>query len=631
MPDGHAGPRLRGRRLECEALDRLLAGVRAGQSQVLVLRGEAGVGKTALLDYVQERSSGCRVARAAGVESEMELAFAGLHQLCAPMLGTPGRTCPNRSTPRSARRSACVAGRRPIGSSSVWRCSGCCRRWPASSRSSAWSTTPSGSIGPRRRRSPSRRAGSWPSRWRWCSWCGSPATSTTLAGLPEMVVRGLRDGDARALLDAVTPGRLDERVRDRIIAETRGNPLALLELPRGLSAAELAGGFGRPDAQPLASRIEQSFMRRLESLPAATQTLLLTAASEPVGDVTLLWRAAEELGIGPGCRRPGRDRRADRAGRAGAVPSSAGARRGLPGGDGARPPGGAPRAGRGDRSRRPTPTAGPGTGPTRRQGPDEEVAAELERSAPRAQARGGVAAAAAFLERATELTADPGPAGTAGARGRPGEARRRLARRRIGAGGDRGAVPARRARPRQAGPAAGTDRVRPPARERRPAAAVRGGEAPRAPRRRAGARDVPRGARGGDLRRSPRQRARAWWRWPRPPGRRRPRRRAGVAAAAGGRPAPRRRGVPLHRGLRRGGPSPPACAGGRPAGGGHPLVLAGLPHRVGAVGRRDLGGAGRPPGPDRPRDRRPRRPAPRAHLPLGHAPARRRVRRHRRR
>jgi hypothetical protein len=117
-------------------------------------------------------------------------------------------------------------------------------------------------------------------------------------GLPELMVEGLADGDARALLGSVIAGRLDERVRDRIVAETRGNPLALLELPRGLTAAELAGGFGLPDALALSGRIEESFRRRLEALPAATRRLLLVAAAEPVGEPLLVWRAAERLGIG---------------------------------------------------------------------------------------------------------------------------------------------------------------------------------------------------------------------------------------------------------------------------------------------------------------------------------------------
>jgi hypothetical protein len=233
-----------------------------------------------------------------------------------------------------------------------------------------------------------------------------PSDHEALVGLPEMVVEGLRDGDARALLAAAVPGLLDDRVRDRIIAETRGNPLALLELPRGLTAAELAGGFGRPDARPLASRIEQTFLRRLESLPAPTQTLLLVAAAEPLGDVTMLWRAAGRLGIGAEGAAP-----AEAAGlielgarvrfrhplvraaayRAATVPARREAHRAL------------------------AEVTDPEVDPDRRAwhranaalGPDEDVAVELERSAARAQGRGGVAAAAAFLERATELTADP--------------------------------------------------------------------------------------------------------------------------------------------------------------------------------------------------------------------------------
>ena len=152
-----------------------------------------------------------------------------------------------------------------------------------------------------------------------------PADELELGNIPVMVVGGLNDSDARALLDSVVPGRLDERVRDRIVAETRGNPLALLELPLGLTAAELAGGFGLPGARPLASVIEQSFLRRVQSLPLETQRLLLAAAAEPMGDVPLLWRAAERLGIGDGAAAPAEAARSDRARRPGAVPSPVGA------------------------------------------------------------------------------------------------------------------------------------------------------------------------------------------------------------------------------------------------------------------------------------------------------------------
>jgi DNA-binding CsgD family transcriptional regulator len=405
MPDGRAGPGLRGRRHECEALDRLLAGVRAEQSQVLVLRGEAGVGKTALLHYLQERASGCRIARAAGVESEMELAFAGLHQLCAPLLGgVADLPDPQRAAIGTA--FGLAAGEAPdrflVGLALLGLLSEVAEEQPLVCLVDDAQWLDRASV----------QALAFAARRLLVESVAlvlvvrEPSDEQELAGLPELLVRGLRDGDARSLLDSATPGRLDERVRDRIIAETRGNPLALLELPRGLTAAELAGGFGRPDARPLASRIEQSFLRRLQSLPMATQTLLLTAAAEPVGDVTLLWNAAERLRIGADAAAP-----AEAAGlieigarvrfrhplvraaayRAATVPDRREAHRAL------------------------AEATDPESDPDRRAwhrahaavGPDEEVAGELERSAARAQARGGVAAAAAFLERATELTADP--------------------------------------------------------------------------------------------------------------------------------------------------------------------------------------------------------------------------------
>ena len=121
--------------------------------------------------------------------------------------------------------------------------------------------------------------------------------SDLFTGLPGLVVEGLRAADARSLLASVIPGRLDEGVADELLAETRGNPLALLELPRGLTAAQLAGGFALPGALSLSGRIEESFVNRLEGLPPETQRLLLAAAAEPLGDRALLGRAAERLGV----------------------------------------------------------------------------------------------------------------------------------------------------------------------------------------------------------------------------------------------------------------------------------------------------------------------------------------------
>lgn len=233
-----------------------------------------------------------------------------------------------------------------------------------------------------------------------------PGEEVELGNLPVMVVGGLNDSDARALLDSVVPGRLDERVRDRIVAESRGNPLALLELPRGLTAAELAGGFGRPDARPLASVIEQSFLRRVQSLPLETQRLLLAAAAEPVGDVPLLWRAAERLGIGDGAAAP--------AVAAGLIELGVRVlfRHPLVRSATYRA---ATSSQRQEIHRALAEVTDAQADPDRRAWhrahaavePDERVADELERSADRAQGRGGIAAAAAFLERASELTPDP--------------------------------------------------------------------------------------------------------------------------------------------------------------------------------------------------------------------------------
>ncbi|MCW2688389.1 MAG: LuxR family transcriptional regulator fused with ATPase domain, partial [Mycobacterium sp.] len=225
-----------------------------------------------------------------------------------------------------------------------------------------------------------------------------------LAGLPELVVEGLDDRDARALLESVITGPLDERVRDRLVAETRGNPLALLELPRGLTPAELAGGFFAGTV-PLSGRIEQAFQRRLEALPVETRRLLLVAAAEPVGDPLLVWRAAERLGIGAAAATP--------AAEAGLLEFGARVlfRHPLVRSAAYRS---APLHQRQDVHRALAEVTDPDLDPDRRAwhraqaapGPDEDVAEELERSAGRAQARGGLAAAAAFLERAAMLTRD---------------------------------------------------------------------------------------------------------------------------------------------------------------------------------------------------------------------------------
>src|SRR5215470_10387091 len=276
-------PQLLGRRGECEVLDRLVGAVRARGSRALVVRGEPGAGKTALLEYLAGRASGCQVAAAAGVESEIELAFAGVHQLCAPMLDRLGRVPgPQREALRTAFGMSAgpaperlvvglavlgllseVAGERPLV------CLVDDAQWldHASAQVLAFVA---------------RRLGAESVALVFAA----RVPGGDLAGLPELMVEGLGDDDARALLGSALTGPLDARVRDQFIAETRGNPLALLELPRGLAAGELAGGFGLPGA--LAGRVEESFRGRVEALPGPARRLLLLAAAEPGGDVALV-------------------------------------------------------------------------------------------------------------------------------------------------------------------------------------------------------------------------------------------------------------------------------------------------------------------------------------------------------
>jgi DNA-binding CsgD family transcriptional regulator/tetratricopeptide (TPR) repeat protein len=396
-------PRLTDRRGERAALDRLAEAVQAGDSRVLVVRGDPGVGKTVLLDYVSERAHGCQVARAAGVQPERELPYAGLHQLCAPMLGHLGRLPgPRRDALRTVFGVAAgpppqrflvglgvlsllseVAGERPL------ICLVDDEQWLDRATAQVLGLA-------------ARRLAADPVGLVFAT----REPSAELAGLPELQVGGLRDDDARALLDAAVTGPLDARVRDLIVAETHGNPLALLELPRGLSPAELAGGFGLPGTAPLPARVEDGLAGQLQALPDQTRRLLQLAAADPSGDRPLVWRAAGRLGIPVQAMAP--------AVAAGLVEFGTGVR--------FRDPLARSAAYRSaavaDRQRVHAALAevtDPVADPDRRAwhkalaaaGPDEEVAGELERSAGRAQARGGLAAAAAFLERSVLLTADP--------------------------------------------------------------------------------------------------------------------------------------------------------------------------------------------------------------------------------
>ena len=368
-----------------------------------MVRGEPGVGKTVLLDYLAGRAPGCRVARAAGVQSEMELAFAGLHQLCAPMLDhAESLPVPQREALRTAFGLSAgpvpdrflvglavlgllseTAGERPLV------CVVDDQQWLDHASAQALGFA-------------ARRLAADPVGLVFAA----RVPGEELAGLPELVVEGLAEGDARALLESVLTGPLDARVRDRIIADTHGNPLALLELPRGLTPAQLTGGFGVGGPVPLDGRIEESFGRQLETLPAQTRRLVQLAAADPSGDPVLVWRAAGRLAIGAGAAGPAVEAGLAEFGarvrfrhplvRSAAYRSaSVQTRQELHGAL--------------------AEVTDPVVDPDRRAwhraqavpGPDEEVAAELEQSAGRAQRRGGLAAAAAFLERSAGLTLDP--------------------------------------------------------------------------------------------------------------------------------------------------------------------------------------------------------------------------------
>jgi DNA-binding CsgD family transcriptional regulator len=401
-----SAPRLIGRRSECAALDELVASVRVGLSRTLVLRGEAGVGKSALPDYLASHASGCGLTRAAGVESEMELAYAGLQQLCAPFLDRverlPGPQRDALSIAFGVREGdapdrflvglAVLSLLSEIAEDRSLVCMVDDAHWLDLASAHALAFV-------------ARRLGAESVGLVFA--VREPSGERSFEGVPELVVRGLGDGDAHELLATVVAGPLDERVRDRIVAETRGNPLALLELPRGWTPAELAGGFGLSDEPALSGRIEQSFTERLASLPAATRLLLLIAAAEPLGDPVLVWRAAAELGVGPEAVAP--------AAAAGLVEFGAQVRFGHPLVRSAVKRAAAPEE-RQRVHRALAEATDADLDPDRRAwhrahataGLDEEVAAELERSAGRARARGGLAAGAAFYARAVELTPDPG-------------------------------------------------------------------------------------------------------------------------------------------------------------------------------------------------------------------------------
>lgn len=401
-PEHGAKTALLGRRLECAVLDRMIAAVRTGESRALVVHGAPGVGKSALLDYATNAGTGLRVLHAIGIESERELAFATLHQLCVPLLDR----LPNLPEPQRAAletvfglRTATPPERFLVGLAVLGLLSDASEGQPLLCvvDDAHWMDRVSAQVlGFVARRLLAESV---------ALVFGARERAQDLLGLPELEVTGLHDADARALLDSVTYSALDAQVRDRIVAETRGNPLALLELPRGLTISQMAGGFGLLHTDALPGRIEQSFVGRIEALPERTRQLLLVAAAEPVGDPALVWRAADRLGARPRTALAGGtegllsfDARVtfrhplvrSAVYRSATKEERRSAHLALAEVTDARL----------DPDRRAWHLASAAAGP------DESVAVELERSAGRAQSRGGLAAAAAFLQRSVALTVD---------------------------------------------------------------------------------------------------------------------------------------------------------------------------------------------------------------------------------
>jgi DNA-binding CsgD family transcriptional regulator/tetratricopeptide (TPR) repeat protein len=394
---------LQGRTAECAALDQLVIEAQAGRSQVLVLYGEPGTGKTALLDNLAERASRCRVLRAAGVESEVELAYAGLHQLYGPLLDRLDRL-PEPQATALATAFGLEAGDPPprflVGLAVLSLLADVAQEQPVVCivDDAHWLDRVSAqTLAFVARRLLAERIA--------LAFAVRQESAHDFSGLPALAVSGLGPEDARALLDAVLTGPVDDQIREQIVARTGGNPLALLQLAR-VKPTELAGGFGLPETQALPARIEQGFVRQLQTLPDDAQRLLLVAAAEPLGDPLLLWRAVEQLGIEPAAadyvRAQGMlaiDERVTfwhplvRSAIYRSVPADQ--RRAVH----------MALAQATDREVDPDRRAWHLAAAT--PGADEQVALELEQSAHRAEGRGGVAAAAAFLQRAVALTTNP--------------------------------------------------------------------------------------------------------------------------------------------------------------------------------------------------------------------------------
>ena len=391
---------LLGRRSECLVLDRVLGAAQTGQGGTIVMCGEPGIGKSTLLDYAVDSASGFQVLRAVGNEAEKELPFAAAQQLCVPTSDTLRELpAPHRDALGVA--FGHVAGSPPdrlfvglallgllsqLASDRPVLCVVDDAQWLDRESAQAFAIA-------------ARRLGSEQIAFLF----GARTVPNDLNGLPCLPVFGLGQADARALLRSALPDPFDEHVLERIVAETRGNPLALLELPHGLTPAELAGGFALPASVPMAGRIEASFQRRIAKLPSSSRRLLLVAAAEPTGDPGLVWRAAQYLGVdesaGAEVEAHGLLEVSPRVIFRHPLVRSAVYEAAAP-------------VDRRDVHRALAAATDTGADPDRRAWhlaqaawhPDDDLAKDLEVSADRAQARGGIAAAAAFLERAAELT-----------------------------------------------------------------------------------------------------------------------------------------------------------------------------------------------------------------------------------
>jgi DNA-binding CsgD family transcriptional regulator len=392
-----------GRGAPCRELDHLVSAVRAGQSRALVVRGEPGIGKTALFEYLAAHAVGCRVESAAGIQPELDLPFAGLHQLCQPMLDhLEAVPAPQRAALRTALGMSAlpVPDRFLVGLALLSLLSDVARDKPLLCLvdDAQWLDQASAQV----LAFAARRLGAEPVGLVFAA----SAAARELSGLPELDVEGLHDDEARALLDSALAGPMDPQVRDQVIAEAHGNPLAVLELPRGLTVAQLAGGYGFPGGMGLAGSLEDSFRRRVDALPGPTRQLLLIAAADPTGDAALVWRAACRLGVSADAAVPALQAGLAEFGarvrfrhplvrsaayRSASVPDTRRAHSALAEVTDARL----------DPDRRAWHRAQAAIGP------DADIAAELERSADRARSRGGAGAAAAFLERSTILTLAP--------------------------------------------------------------------------------------------------------------------------------------------------------------------------------------------------------------------------------